>query len=319
MKTCSSAPRFDVLLQGDPYCDLTFAFGDRDGLPPLGQEVFADAFAINPGGIFNVVSTLTKLGVRVGLVACLGNDIFSRFIAERMEVCGIPLDLTTWVDEPRPIVTAGISFPRDRVFISYSKTPHGEFREVRITLDDLDRYTPRVLFTYGEVGIDLMRAARARGIVIYTDTFWSVNHLHSPYLRSILEYVDIFSPNLSEALEMTGATSADEALGVLSDWSRCVAIKCGASGCLACCDGERYVLPAIPVDARETTGAGDNFNAGFIYGLLHGYSFERCLQCATIVGGLSTLAIGGSGFDIAAPDVERWLGQLARAGKEDRV
>src|SRR5437588_4740415 len=61
-----TCPTFDVLMQADAFCDLVFAFAHRDRLPDLGQEVFADAFSMNPGGAFNIASTLTRLETRVG-------------------------------------------------------------------------------------------------------------------------------------------------------------------------------------------------------------------------------------------------------------
>lgn len=298
--------RYDVLLQGNPFCDLTFTFTDRETLPGLGQEVYAGNFAINPGGIFNISSALTRLDLSVGLITQLGSDIFSRFIAEHMEQHGIARDLTTWIDAPLPVVTAGISFPHDRLFISYGPPTDGVPIAPRITEEDLYRYRPRVLFTHGEVQIDICRAARRRDILIYVDTNWNPEFLHSTRLRELLSEVDVFSPNLSEAMEMTGAADAEGALALLSGWCSCVVIKCGPAGALAWSDGRIYRVPAIDVQAIETTGAGDNFNAGLIYGLLRGYSFERSLECATITGGLSTLVIGGSGGGYTTADLEHW-------------
>lgn len=302
---------YDVLLQGNPFCDLTFTFTALDHLPPLGHEVFADQFALNPGGIFNIASALNRLGFRVGLRAEMGNDIFSRFVAERMREVGLPLDLVTQADRPLPVVTAGVSFPHDRLFISYS-APREEGSEPRITRADLDRYRPRALFSYGELGHDLMCEARARGVLVYVDGHWNPEYLRSASLHEALAYVDVFSPNLPEALEMTGAADAAAALDILRQWCRTAVIKLGPGGCIAWRAGDYYSVPAIPVQAVETTGAGDNFNAGLIYGLLRGYPFEVCLQCANIVGGLSTLALGGCGGNISAAEVEGWLGRLGQ-------
>lgn len=305
---------YDVLLQGNAFCDLTFTFTNRDSLPHLGQETFANDFAVNPGGIFNFASALTRLGLRVGLLTQLGTDMFSRFIAERMEECGLSLELTSWIQEPLPVVTAAISFPHDRLFISYSAPRQRDLDRPKITPDALDRYRPRALFTYGEVGIEMCREARRRGILVYLDASWDPDHLRSPCLREAVHEVDVFSPNLPEALEMTAAGSAEEALEVLGRWCRMVAIKCGAQGCLAWRDGERFAVPAIPVEAVETTGAGDNFSAGLMYGLLRGYPFETCLRCANIAGGLSTLVLGGCGSGAQAADLEVWLERLAEHG-----
>lgn len=304
---------FDVLLYGDPFCDLTFSFTDRETLPTLGQEVFADSFAINPGGTFNVSAALAALGLKVGLKARLGTDIFSRYIAERMEAHALSAELITWVDRPTPVVTVGVSFPHDRLFISYG-TPEADAAVGRgISVDELDRYRPRVLFTHGGDGIATFREARRRGILVLLDTHWDVDYLHSEYLRAVLAEVDVAAPNLPEAMEITGTTDAESALDRLSAWCRCAVITMGADGCIAACNGRRYRVPALEVRAVETTGAGDNFNAGLIYGLLRKHPFDTALRCATITGSLSTLVPGGCEAHVGADAVERLL---APAGSE---
>jgi sugar/nucleoside kinase (ribokinase family) len=307
---------FDVLLQGSPFCDLTFTFTDRDSLPEMGQEVFAQNFALNPGGVYNITSALTRLGLSAGLMAELGNDIFSRFVAERMETSGISLDLIRWVDRPLPVVTAGISFPRDRMFISYMPP---ELRAVpRLTIRELDRYRPRAFFSYGEFPAELYREARRRGILVFVDTHWSPEYLRSEGLRMVLRDVDVFSPNLNEALHMTRSESDEEALDILARWCECVVIKTGKDGCLASREGRRYTVPAIDVEAVDTTGAGDNFNAGLIYGLLRGQSFETCLRIANIAGGLSTLVLGGCGSILSETEVGNRLAEYAEQVGEVR-
>jgi sugar/nucleoside kinase (ribokinase family) len=301
---------YDVLLQGRAFCDLTFAFKKLNRLPELGQEVFADDFEVGAGGIFNIVAVLSDLGIRVGWRTQLGNDLFSGFIAQQMEERGISFELAARVDHPLPHVTAAVSFPHDRMFLSYAAPLPEDMSAPSLTSDDLDRLMPKVLFTYGEVGIELMRSAQSRGILVYVDTYWKPEHLESPWLRTILGNADIVAPNLSEALRITGAKTVESALEILSGWCPRGAIKCGAEGCLAWDRCERFAIPAIPVVARETTGAGDSFNAGLIYGLLQGYPFDKCLRCANIVGGLSTLALGGGRSGVRRAIVHDWLERL---------
>jgi sugar/nucleoside kinase (ribokinase family) len=311
-----SSCTFDVLLHGDPFCDLTFSFADRERLPPVGHEVFADSFAINPGGTFNISAALTRLGLRVGLKACLGTDIFSRYIGERMEACGLSSELISWTDIPKPVVTVGISFPHDRLFISYDTPGTGPRDSSAITVDELDRYQPRVLFSYGGEEHATLREARRRGILVVLDTHWDADYLRSDYLRATLAEVDVAAPNLPEALEITGAANAESALDRLADWCPCAVIKMGPDGCLAACNGTRYHVPAMEITAVETTGAGDNFNAGLIYGMLRGYPFETALRCANVTGGLSTLISGGCEANISADVVESMIALSSPEPKE---
>jgi sugar/nucleoside kinase (ribokinase family) len=226
-----------------------------------------------------------------------------------MEACGISLEFTTWVERPLPVITAGISFPRDRLFISYAAPEDPSDPEPPITLDLLEKHRPRVLFAYGEHGPELYREARRRGTFVYIDSHWNIEALHSSGIPQVLREVDVFSPNLAEACEITMTGTAEEALDVLEQWCRCIVVKAGARGCVASRDGKRVEVPALPVQAVETTGAGDNFNAGFLYGILHGYTFETCLRCANITGSLSTLVLGGAGSGVTAADIEERLRQ----------
>ena len=139
------------------------------------------------------MSALSALGAQVGWLTQLGNDIFSRYLAEHMEALGLSSALTEHVDEPLPVVTAGVSFPHDRLFLSYRAPLPAEHPHPRITEEHLDCFRPRVLFTYGEVGIDIMQAARARGIAVVVDTFWSpetlIRRIYAKCLR-----MSTFSP-----------------------------------------------------------------------------------------------------------------------------
>ena len=89
-------------------------------------------------------------------------------------------------------------------------------------------------------------------------------------------------------------------------------IKLGKKGSLAVKDGVTYEAPAFSVKAVDTTGAGDSFNAGFIYGYLRQMDIRACLECGNGCGALNVTALGGNtGF----PD-EETLHTFIKAQKE---
>ena len=65
-------------------------------------------------------------------------------------------------------------------------------------------------------------------------------------------------------------------------------------GSIAVKDGRLYQAAPYIVEAVDTTGAGDSFNAGFVYGFLRGKSMEECLKCGNGCGALSVTALGGN-------------------------
>jgi sugar/nucleoside kinase (ribokinase family) len=130
--------------------------------------------------------------------------------------------------------------------------------------------------------------------------------LATPGLAESLRQVDIFAPNASEALQLTGAATVEEALARLAELTPLVIVKRGSEGAIAQAGGRVARAPGIAVDVFDTTGAGDCFNAGFLYGQLHGLPLEASLRCGNICGGLSTTARGGAAAPSAA-QVEEWL------------
>jgi sugar/nucleoside kinase (ribokinase family) len=224
-----------------------------------------------------------------------------------MEAAGLSSEFIERRDEPLPLISAAMSTPQDRFFLSYEAPRLQEIEGPRITPHVLERYRPRAIVTWHRLHPDVYRCAQEMGISVVLDTFWDVSHLRSLQLRELAGLADIITPNLAEALEMTGTHRAEDALDVLSTWSPCVVITAGSDGCLAARGNERFRVPAIPVEARDTTGAGESFLAGLVYGLLQGYPFETCLRCANITGGLSTEALGGPGRRPSVTDIESWL------------
>ena len=86
-----------------------------------------------------------------------------------------------------------------------------------------------------------------------------------------------------------------------------VVIKDGSNGAYAYINNELFRVPAISVDVLDTTGAGDNFNAGFLCAWLDGQSMETCLKWGNIVGGLSTTALGGTTRKITNDELRKFI------------
>jgi sugar/nucleoside kinase (ribokinase family) len=86
-----------------------------------------------------------------------------------------------------------------------------------------------------------------------------------------------------------------------------VVIKDGSNGSFAYSNNELIHVPAISINPFDTTGAGDNFNAGFLYAWLDGQSLETCLKWGNVVGGLSTTAMGGTVRKITCEEVKNYI------------
>jgi sugar/nucleoside kinase (ribokinase family) len=296
---------FDVVVGGTWYADLIFT-----GLaepPRLGAEIWAGDFAMTPGGTFNVVAAMHRLGLRVGWSTVFGNDTFSAFLLGEARAEHLDDRLFRLVDQPRRVVTASFSMPHERGFVSFEEWAD-DFDDVElIRRHDARCYYASGGFPHPRPG-DLRRALESRRALYVLDPQFTRVTLDMPLVAETLELADVFVPNESEALQLTGAASAEDALETLGRHTELAVIKRGPRGAIAMHRGVRYEAPALACEALDTTGAGDCFNAGLIAGLLAGDPLEDALRQANVCAGLSTTAHGVTG----APGVEQVRRILAR-------
>lgn len=300
----------DVLLPSTYFCDLVFT--GLPAIPQLGDEVFSQHFTITPGGGFIPAVALSRLGVRVKWACDFGNDFFSRFVLEEARNQKLDETLFRIHDQPLRVITVAYSFAHERAFLSY-RDPFPP-----VELPQLIRAHPaRVLMLmslrYGELFPAVIQAGREVGMQVFMDCqALQGASLDDPRVVSSLQAVDVFAPNREEALQLTRQRNIETALERLAALTPTVVIKLGNQGALACRSGRIIHVPAIPVEAVDTTGAGDNFDCGFVYGMLHGYSLEDCLHCGNYCGSRSTTASGGWESAPTAEQVEQWLHETRR-------
>jgi sugar/nucleoside kinase (ribokinase family) len=316
---------FDVLVIGSPCVDLVFS-----GLPHwpvLGQEMYVPDFAISVGAIFNTAATLSRLGLHVGLLCELGNDFFSRYILEEIERAGISRELIFVRPYPLRSVSVCLPYEGERGFISYADpdgsddSPAGEvFSSEQHTggeaaahgfaadmLAALEQVTCMAAFLYVYPKMrQVLELLRQRSATIFLDAGWSPNNLTNSLLGKLACYGDYFMPNQAEAALITGVGTAEAAVRALAGMGPTPIIKLGAQGVIAYQGGVLFQCPAFPIaEVVDTTGAGDAFNAGFIYGTLRGYPFGEALRCGTICGSLSATAMTGTATTPTAEKLER--------------
>ena len=124
------------------------------------------------------------------------------------------------------------------------------------------------------------------------------------YVGEILDHVDIFLPNDREAKKITRSANLKEALQRLSSKVPVVAIKRGEKGAIGKCGRRIVKAEPIRINPVDTTGAGDSFDAGFLYYFMHRRKdFETSMSFANALGALSCLYIGGAEERITENDV----------------
>jgi sugar/nucleoside kinase (ribokinase family) len=140
---------------------------------------------------------------------------------------------------------------------------------------------------------DLFRRARASGLTTSLDTNYDPSEKWIGF-DELLSVTNVFMPNEREALSLSAEKNLDEAASRLGSKVEALAIKLGEDGALGIRNGEMVRVASIPIKVVDTVGAGDSFDAGFMFGYLNRWSFEKSLQLACVCGALSTRALGGT-------------------------
>lgn len=280
----------DVFLTGQVFMDMIFT--GLPGLPPPGTEIMTQGLGSAPGGVANIAIAMSRLGLRVGLAAVLGDDLFGAYLWKTLsEQEGVDL---TWSRQlpgwPTP-VTVSLSYDSDRSMITYAPPPPAE-------IDAITRPpAARTCFVSLDMPIpDWALKLRKAGTQVFADVGWDHTGTWSGDVLDRLGDIDVFTPNAVEAMAYTGADDPQEALVRLATRCPVVVVKCGAAGAIAidAATGDQAAAPALPVTALDPTGAGDVFAAGFTYGTLAGWTLEQRLRFANLCAGLSVRHYSGS-------------------------
>ena len=281
----------DVFLAGTVFMDMIFT--GLPGLPPPGTELITNGLGSAPGGIANIAVAMSRLGLKVGLAAAFGDDMFGSYLWRTLsEQEGVSLDhsrkLPGW---PTP-VTVSLAYDSDRSMVTYHRPMPVLPEELvatpppaRTCFLDLDHPVP-----------EWAKPMRASGTTVVADVGWDSTETWSTDVLDRLAYVDVFLPNSLEAMAYTRTDTPELAMAALSDRVPVVVVKRGERGAIAIdsATGERAEAPALPVEALDATGAGDVFGAAFVYGTLAGWPLLDRLRFANLCGGLSVRHHSGS-------------------------
>jgi sugar/nucleoside kinase (ribokinase family) len=304
--------KYDVLVYGPLFCDLVFT--GLPGLPELSQELYADDLMLAPGGSAIVAVGLHRLGARVGLMADLGNDPFSRLLEELLEQTELDCSLIRKHPFPLPQLTVALSFPHDRAFVTRFERPKSPPDLANILREHPARHLHIGSFLAAFETPQVCQIAHAAGATVSFDPGWDEHALRDPRLLTVISKLDIFLPSCAELCHLAGLSDpAQAAQRVLATMRKgIIVMKDGAEGAVSFSSRENQCLrvPAIPVSPVDTTGAGDAFDAGFLSAFVQGHPLERCMQVGAVCGGLTATAKGGATATPTLQEVNQWLSKL---------
>jgi len=302
---------YDVLVAGEINPDLILS-GDVE--PAFGQvEKVVDSAVLTVGSSSVIFACgAARLGLRVAFIGKCGDDLFGRFMLEEMQKRTV--DTSPVIVDP--LLSTGLTVilnkGDDRAMLTFPGAI-GALRADEIPDDLLRRARHLHVASYFlqdalRPGLpDLFRRARALGLTTSLDTNYDPTERWEG-LDQLLPLTDVFLPNATEACALTGVPDVEEAAARLARIVRVVAVKLGAEGALGVQGEQMARVSSLPVAVVDTVGAGDNFDAGFLYGYLHGWPLERALRLGTVCGALSTRAAGGVAGQPSLDEVLTYLG-----------
>ena len=132
------------------------------------------------------------------------------------------------------------------------------------------------------------------GLTISLDTNDDPDDRWGGVLEEVLGLIDVFLPSERELCRITGSGELDEALARLGKVVPTIVVKRGARGVVVQSGEKRQEIVGLRVTPVDTIGAGDSFNAGFLYAYLRGCSMADAAWVGNVTGALSTLSFGGT-------------------------
>jgi sugar/nucleoside kinase (ribokinase family) len=296
---------FDILVVGEINVDLVLT---GDVRPAFGQaeKLVDDAkLTLGSSGVIFACGA-ARLGLRVAFSGVVGHDLFGTFMLEGLQARGIDTEGVVVDPELRTGLSIILSRPQDRAILTYvgaiNRLRAGQVRPGVLRRARHVHVSSYYLQDALRPGLPaLFKQAHDVGLTTSLDTNWDPAEKWNGAVEDALAGTDVFLPNGKEACAISGSSSVESALEYLASRVPTVAIKLGEKGAIAQRGGERVACPAFPVAVKDTTGAGDSFDAGFFFGLLSGASLEGALRMGCACGALSTRAPGGTN---AQPDFD---------------
>lgn len=297
MRTCVETKPPEVIVAGGIYCDLIFS--GLDNVPKLGEETRTRQFTMTVGGgAFITAAGLARLRVRTGLIAYVGGDLLGRFQLQRLRRAGLDTSRVTRHSELGAGLSVAFSTTDDRGFLTYPgcAASTGELLDAWPCDDGMP--VKHVHFAGMPppfaARLPLLDRLRSDGTTTSLDIGWNPKQYDSMEFREVVRRVTIFMPSWRDARWFTGCEEPEAALEALAGFAEVPVIKLGPEGAMAMQEGRALRVSPPAITAVETTGAGDAFDAGFLWAYLQGEPVDRCLLAGNICGALSTRAPGGT-------------------------
>ncbi len=290
---------------GFGQCSLDI-LGQVGVYPELDQKSELNSLLVQGGGpVATALVTLARLGVQVAIVGAVGDDEFGRQIRAGLLLENVDCSHLAKISGATSQV-AFIAVDDDghrNIFWHRGTAQHVAPQELRALFSD----SVRILHLDGlhlEPAIAAAELARSQKVVTVLDA-----GTLRPEMEKLLPLVDHLVVSENFARQLINRDEPEAALQRLAEYgAEAVTITLGCSGSLSMnSEGQIYRQPAFPVDAVDTTGCGDVFHGGYLYGLLQAWPLPQTVRFASACAALKTRALGGRTAIPTLSEIEDFL------------
>lgn len=299
---------FDVSVIGE--LNIDFILNQIESFPVIGKEILSRQMNVTLGSSSAIfASNLSCLDTRVAFIGKIGQDAFGDLVLMTLRNNGVNTDAIARNEALKTGATVVLNFGEDRAMITHP----GAMED--LTFDDIDWETVlrsrhlHLSSYFIQKGIKkdisrIFRLAKEAGLTTSFDPQWDPAEEWKMDLEGILPFVDVFMPNKKELLNLTRQANIQDAVLYLKAFANTIIVKLGNEGSALLIDGEPTFLPAfLNEQVVDAIGAGDSFNAGFIYQFIQNSPLEICQEFGNMTGAYSTTASGGTGAFTARENI----------------
>ncbi len=248
------------------------------------------------GSAGNTMYGLGVMGVYSSFIGKVGRDELGNFYEKDMVEAGLTPVLMRAPESPTGTAVALVTPDSERTFATHLGAAT-ELMAEELQIDYFKGYHILYLEGYLIFNLPLLeqacRLAKENSMCVALDlaSFNVVNAMLPEFQKIVTEYVDIVFANEEEARAFTGLGPV-EALTELSEKCHIAVVKTGSDGSWIKRGDEVIKVDALKVNAIDTTGAGDLYAAGFLYGFSNGFSLDKCGMFGSILAGKVIEVIG---------------------------
>jgi sugar/nucleoside kinase (ribokinase family) len=280
-----------------------------DSLPEANRHTVAKKGHISFGGsATNFAAQMAKLGMKVGLLGCVGDDLYGHQILKELSDLGIDTRSVLVLDKKATGIFTIIEDNQGNRQIIVEPGAN-KFVEKQL-LEDVSLSKTRTIHIAGGFPKTIERAietATTNGMILSLDPGRAASNVD---FERVLPHTDLFFVNEEELKQYFGVDVREDTLKAFAKtFPGIVVVKRGVEGAIATDGFEYSVSRAFPVDVVDTLGAGDSFAAGFVTAWTRS---ERLYQALNVANATAAITITKPGAHEGQPDLTETANFLAQ-------